>query len=252
MKKLGSIHRRLLDIIKAHPDGIDITAIRRLLALSGTEQQHLDRRIRDLRLYYSVPVERREGKAVYVFRGLREAPASDAAVDQTTRARILHLAGYRCQMCGRSPERDGVRLQVDHRIPRDWGGSSEDENLWAVCEECNAGKKNFFASITDRRVREAILHESIHVRIGELLKAFAGEPVPKEYIQIVAYTHDDFEKRMRELRELGWSYRFTKRKEGRRVRTYFVLEHWEEWPPDPAAEIRRREAMRGGRRTQAP
>lgn len=134
-----------------------------------------------------------------------------------------------------------MRLHVDHRIPRDWGGTNEDENLWAVCSECNEGKKNFFASITDSRVQKAMAHADIYIRIGELLKAFAGEPVPKDYIQVVASTHDDFEKRMRELRKLGWRYTFKKKKEHGRFKTAFILEHWEPWPKDPGAAIRRAE-----------
>ena len=68
--------------------------------------------------------------------------------------------------------------------------------------------------------------------------------MPKEYIQIVAYTHDDYEKRMRELRELGWRYHPRKRKVGRRLRTYFVLDHWEPWPENPAAAVREAERRR--------
>ena len=91
-------------------------------------------------------------------------------------------------------------------------------------------------------------HKSVHVRIGELLKAFSGREVPKAYLQIVTYTHDDWEKRMRELRELGWRYRFVKRKEDNRVHTSFVLDHWESWPEDPPGAIREMEARKRTKR----
>ncbi len=91
-------------------------------------------------------------------------------------------------------------------------------------------------------------HDSVYVRIGELLKAFEGEEVSKDLIQTVAYTHDDFEKRMRELRKLGWRYRPKKRKEGRRFKTYFILDRWYPWPDNPAAEIRAVEDRAGVRR----
>jgi len=32
-------------------------------------------------------------------------------------------------------------LVVDHKIPREWGGETVSENLEAICEDCNAGKK---------------------------------------------------------------------------------------------------------------
>ena len=60
----------------------------------------------------------------------------------------------------------------------------------------------------------------------------------------VAFTHDDWEKRLRELRELGWRYRWAKRSEDGRVRVMFILEHWEPWPDDPARAIREAERMK--------
>ena len=95
-----------------------------------------------------------------------------------------------------------------------------------------------------------MLHESIHVRIGEFLKIYQereGQPAPKTLVNIVASTHEDWEKRLRELRELGWRYRVIKKKEGSRVRTYYQLVHWEPWPSDPAAAIREAEHRKGVR-----
>jgi hypothetical protein len=83
-----------------------------------------------------------------------------------------------------------------------------------------------------------MLHNSVHVRLGELLKAFTGKPIPKLYLQMVsAFTHDDFLRRLRELRDLGWRYRFEKRKEEGRIKTYYMLEHAEPWPADPEKSI---------------
>jgi hypothetical protein len=243
-RPLRDIHQRLLRVLRRHPRGIAIPDIRGELQLGVTEHQHLDRRIRELDSLYDIRRVRQRNNVLYVLVGERREPIDTEPIDKTTRARILHLSGGRCQMCGRTTAEDGIKLQVDHKVPREWGGPTVDENLWALCSECNQGKRNFFASITDQRVREAILHPSVHIRLGELLKAFAGEPVPKTYLQIVAYTHDDFEKRLRELRELGWRYRPVKRKEARRVRTYFVLQHWEPWPENPAAAIREAEARK--------
>ena len=243
--KPSALQQSVLDLLSQHPDGITITDIRLALGLSAEQQQHLDKRIRELYPHYYIDRPRRGGKTLYVLRGPKPEGQESPPVDRTTRARILHLAAYRCQMCGRTPEEDGVKLQVDHKIPREWGGSNEDDNLWATCSTCNEGKRNFFASITDPRIQTSITYGSVHVRIGELLKAFAGEPVPKTYLQIVAYTHDDWEKRLRELRELGWKYKAKKRKEAGRVRTYFALTHWEPWPDDPARAIRDAERAKG-------
>ena len=109
-----------------------------------------------------------------------------------------------CGMCGRTVQKHKIALVVDHKIPRGWGGSSDPENLWAICEECNHGKKNLFASIDSAAMRSAIAHSSVHVRIGELLKGFGvGKPVPSHMIDAVA-GQDEWRKRLRELRYLGW------------------------------------------------
>ncbi len=243
--QLTSLHERLLQVLSAHPGGIAVNDIRKQLGLGPTEQQHLDRRIRDLDSHYEIERRREGRKTLYVLRGTRATPLDTTAIDKTTRARVLHLASGRCQMCGRTVAGDGIRLHIDHKIPREWGGLTEDDNLWAVCSTCNEGKRAFFATITDPRIQRAMLHNSVHVRLGELLKAFAGQPVPKTYLQIVAYTHDDWEKRLRELRELGWRYRAERRTEEGRVRTYFTLEHAEPWPADPTRAIREAEAKKG-------
>jgi hypothetical protein len=195
--------------------------------------------VRSLRMDYLVEGKNTSSGYLYIYQGVRTKPNVAKPINKTARARILHLCGYRCQMCGRTPADDQIKLHVDHKIPQEWGGNSEDDNLWALCSECNEGKKNFFATITDPAVRHAILYKEIWVRIGELLKAKEGEFIPKKLFQIVAYTHDDWEKRMRELRRLGWEYDFRKFVEDGRTRVEFRLLKWYPWPNDVPGTIRR-------------
>ena len=54
---------------------------------------------------------------------------------------ILKRDNYRCRLCGRSAD-DGVKLEVDHRIPRAKGGVDTHVNLWTLCFECNNGKRD--------------------------------------------------------------------------------------------------------------
>jgi 5-methylcytosine-specific restriction endonuclease McrA len=243
-----NIYSRILYVLGEHPEGISINSMRRALGLAAHEQQHLDRRVRYLgETRYHIDRVRERHEILYVLRGSRKVYTAEPPINKTLRAKILHLCGGRCQMCGRSIVEDGVKLHIDHRIPKDpaWGGKTEEDNLWALCSECNEGKKHFFASITDQRIREAMAHKSVHVRIGELLRRFQGQEVPKQHLQFVAaFTHEDWEKRMRELRELGWRYRVVRRKEKGRIHTYFILNHHEPWPADPAAAIRLAEARK--------
>jgi hypothetical protein len=133
-------------------------------------------------------------------------------------------------------------------VPRDWGGDTVPENLWAVCEDCNAGKKNYFKSVDAGWMRKVMHHESVHVRLGETLKAFKGEAVPASILDFVA-NQDDWKKRVRELRYLGWEIKTFNRKlsgEGR-VSSFYELVKSRPWPDDPTGVIRQYERDRAER-----
>jgi 5-methylcytosine-specific restriction endonuclease McrA len=108
------------------------------------------------------------------------------------------------------------------------------ENLQPLCEECNRGKKHHFASFNTEEIREAIKHKSVHVRIGELLKAMHGQWVRSDVLDLVASPpgdyQEDWHRRIRELRDLGWEYKIRKKREDGRVRSYYCLKRSSRWP----------------------
>ena len=53
---------------------------------------------------------------------------------------VLKRDEFTCQMCGACGR--GVRLEVDHRIPRAKGGSDALDNLQTLCYDCNRGKRD--------------------------------------------------------------------------------------------------------------
>jgi len=63
------------------------------------------------------------------------------SVSERVRYEVLKRDGGRCVLCGAS-SRDGVRLEVDHIVPRSKGGSNEPVNLQTLCAPCNRGKSN--------------------------------------------------------------------------------------------------------------
>ncbi|WP_222984200.1 HNH endonuclease [Flagellimonas meishanensis] len=73
--------------------------------------------------------------------------------------RIRNRDGHRCQSCGQGVN-DGVRLHVDHKIPLDWGGTNNDDNLWTLCSSCNQAKKSFFKDDFDSEVMKLVYAES--------------------------------------------------------------------------------------------
>jgi len=222
--------------------------MRTALGLSSEEQVQFGRRRRDLHYYYRIDKKRVGTKVVYLYRGPLEEPRDNTQTDLKTRALVLHAARGQCGMCGRTIKKDGITLVVDHKIPRDWGGKTEPENLWAICDQCNQGKKNLFASVDSAAMRSAIKHDSVHVRIGELLKgAGVGVAVPSHMIDIAA-NQDEWRKRLRELRYLGWEITASRANlPGGRFQSAYRLDKFTEWPPDPSGWIANYERTRANR-----
>ncbi|MCA2293012.1 HNH endonuclease [Mycobacterium avium] len=160
-------------------------------------------------------------------------------------------------MCGKTPLEDGVKLVVDHKIPKAWGGTDDPENLQPLCVECNAGKKDLFETYNEftPQIRQAATCDEPQRRIGELLLAFRGEWVPSDLIGIVASAkeyQEDWQRRLRDLRYIGWDFAHKKQREGGRVRTYYRLVKSAPWPKNIQqaikAEFDRRSAVRRRRR----
>ena len=242
---LGQIHEQMLELLKAHPEGLSEGEMRTALALSSEEQIQFGRRRRDLHYYHHISKKRIGKKVVYIYVGPREQPLDGTPINLKLKAQAFHAAHGRCGMCGRTIEKHGVTLVVDHKIPREWGGKTQSNNLWAICEECNLGKKNLFASVDSAAMRSAIRHDSVHVRIGELLKgAGVGVPVPSLWLDIVA-NQDEWRKRLRELRYLGWVINASRAGvSGGRFHSAYTVEKFTDWPPDPTGWIRKYEQER--------
>ena len=75
------------------------------------------------------------------FIGQRYAKRHSTHVSYRRRFLVLRRDKYRCQFCGRTA-RDGVQLEVDHKVPKSKGGNNELSNLWTLCLPCNRGKSN--------------------------------------------------------------------------------------------------------------
>ena len=55
---------------------------------------------------------------------------------------ILARDGFRCRYCGGTPQEDGVKLIVEHIIPKSQGGKDNTANLITACQRCNTSKSN--------------------------------------------------------------------------------------------------------------
>lgn len=237
--------RQMEELLKA-PGGLTLPELQQRIP-EYAEQTHFSRRLRDGDKVFII--ERlREGRLVrYRITGRRRQEAESARISARVRARVLFRDGSRCQMCGASPEKDpDVWLEVDHRLPLHLGGTNEEDNLWTLCRRCNQGKRAYFATLDEHadKLRDAMQHQEVHRRLGETLRAFGqGVDVPSHVLEIAASAkqfQEDWHRRLRELRNLGWDYEVKKRKEGRRMVSYYRLTRDGGWPPSGTI----REALR--------
>lgn len=221
----------------------------------GDDDVQFDRRLRELRDYFEVAAVRTSHEERYSLRGWVKTPEAGDETMISLRVRAQVLAPQRCAQCGRTPLEHGVVLVVDLKVPRAWGGSNDPENLQPLCEECSAGKRDYFSTFEPyaNKLRRAINHDQPQKRIGELLKAFEGDWVRTDLLSIVASAkqyQEDWQRRLRDLRILGWDVESQRRHhEGARVWTYYRVARWLPWPPNirealNAEEQRRRRARR--------
>jgi HNH endonuclease len=214
----------------------------------GEDQASTERRVRELRRYFEIEAVDVQGG--YLLKGWSATRPSSAGIPISARRRAEVLAPQRCAQCGRTPLENHVKLLVDYKLPLSWGGDKELGNLQPLCEECHTGKRDYFRSFEAyaEQIRAAIDYDEPQKRIGELLKAFDGNWVRSDLIGIVASAknfQEDWQRRMRDLRFLGWDYQHEKRYgEGSRVRTYYRLTKSAAWPENIAQAIRNQEAKR--------
>jgi 5-methylcytosine-specific restriction endonuclease McrA len=66
---------------------------------------------------------------------------SPSVEGQSLRDRLAAQAEHRCGYCHSSEKITGVRLILDHLIPRKLGGTDDESNLWPACATCNEFKQ---------------------------------------------------------------------------------------------------------------
>lgn len=246
----SELHKKMIALLQAHPEGLTEGELREKLEIPTKDLSQFGRRRRELYNWYVIEKTARGRDFVYTYVDERDVPRDAQPINQKLRAFILYR-DKGCRMCGRTPFEDGVKLHIDHKIPREWGGKTEEDNLWALCDECNAGKKNHFAGQDPELMRPVMNHKSVHVRIGELLKAYPEKLVPCDVIEFVA-NRDDWPKRTRELRYLGWEITVIKRKNDRgRVKAWYRLDKAVPWPDNPTQVIQEYERDRARRNKQS-
>lgn len=78
----------------------------------------------------------------YIQKNISSYPDTKAYKWLKARVLVFDRDKYTCQYCGRTPKTHGVVLHVDHKIPKNKGGSFELDNLTTACADCNLGKSD--------------------------------------------------------------------------------------------------------------
>lgn len=237
-------HQRIYDCLYQNQENpqTDAEIAEFVFELTGERYSQLQRRRRQVAEVFQI--EREPGHRYRLVGWLPKRLSRSTNISQKTRYRVLQSG--RCRLCGRSAADDGVALVVDHILPQAWGGSDLEENLQPLCEECNAGKKHFYGDFDqyEELIRQAASSDEPHRRIALLLKAFDGKPIPSDLLGAVASAkqyQEDWQKRLRELRELGIDYKTKKHKTpSGRVVTEYQLTKWSELPDEPLSTAIRR------------
>ncbi len=124
-------------------------------------------------------------------------------ISKKLRVKVLRRDNFRCVYCGKSPEEDGVKLQIDHKIPVSWGGKTKMENLQTLCEDCNLGKKNFYANYEDNDLIKEILKQTTgKARLKLIGTKITKKPLKPELIGTLAGIRD-WPRTLRLLRDEG-------------------------------------------------
>jgi 5-methylcytosine-specific restriction endonuclease McrA len=250
---LGRAQAAIYRVLYEHRDTpLTMLEIRGLLRAELGDQEQLDRRRRDLNPFFLIERTQTGHDAAYRLVGLKERSESEVlGISERVRAQVLKFG--RCEQCGRTPRDHGVRLQVDHKMPQSWGGTNAVDNLQALCEECNRGKKAYYATL-DRwgpAIREAGAHDEVHRRLLTMLLLAHPEEIRSDVLEMVAHQRqyqEDWHKRLRETRELGWDYRWRREADHRgRVWVYYRLTRKGRMPDvgDFRAGVRTAERQKG-------
>lgn len=114
--------------------------------------------------------------------------------------RIRVRDGHRCQSCGKGVK-DDIKLEIDHKIPVDWGGTNNDDNLWVLCNICNNAKKSFYKDDFDNEVmKKVFVQTSGYQRLRVLFEQSPNKQFPPSILQGISQIRD-WTRTIRSIRE---------------------------------------------------
>lgn len=98
-------------------------------------------------------------------------------MDAATRELVRQRAANRCEYCGIAQEHIVARLQIEHVVARQHGGTDDSSNLALSCDRCNLHKGTNLSAV-DPETGDIVLmfhprtdrwHEHFKLEFGEIL-----------------------------------------------------------------------------------
>ncbi len=153
---------------------------------------------------WEIEWKREKGTTWYSLRSLTKKKTGTIRrpISKKIRYRILHRDNSVCQRCGRTPI-DGVKMTIDHKVPVDWGGDNDEDNLWTLCRECNEGKQAHFKEFNAEAMMKILSLPSARARLQEFIRRNYGKPLLVNTLALVAKTRD-WMRQIRRFRQLGY------------------------------------------------
>ena len=132
----------------------------------------------------------------------------------STKLKVLVLKnyGYKCAYCGKNPREDGIKLAIDHKIPVEFGGPTEFNNLQPLCEGCNHGKKSFFRDEDPEMLKKIFSASSDEARLKIFFDYHLGLDIPVQKI-VPFVSGREWMRSLRRLREKGYQVQYSRAKD---------------------------------------
>ena len=129
-----------------------------------------------------------------------------------------------CALCGLTPD-DGVKLDIDHIIPKSKGGGNERENLQVLCHKCNRGKNNHLlnSALEAKELHRKVDSTCVFCNISKERIAFENEyfwgiwdsyPVTEFHLLVVPKRHVETTV---ELTQQEWAFLHESFSQGRSI-----------------------------------
>ena len=139
--------------------------VREERAKAGEPAEDVQRDLRELALKGRLFKPRR-GIYMYVPDQDKERELQDFS--QTVKQAILKKYNYRCVVCGQGKE-DGVEIAVDHKTPREKGGTNDIENGQILCTRHNNLKKTYSQTEAGKRIFIDIYNTAVENQDYEMI-----------------------------------------------------------------------------------